>query len=217
MRHLIHTADKELIEKAIASFEEKTGCEMLLIVTDTCDDYPAASLRFGLFTTLALTLGLSYFFEFHHGFIWPLLFFVFALLFTWLGQMDVFKRLGLSDVEVNRECREKAIELFYTLGSTKVSHKVTAMLLISELERKFEILVDEKLNEKFTDQDLQDLVEVIQKNFKSHAPAKGIQESLKLFEEKILRAFSGKASPAAPNELRNQIIFLNQDRYDRPL
>jgi len=217
MRHLINAQDRDLIESAISGFEEKTGCEMLLIVTDTCDDYPAASLRFGLFATLASTLVLSYFLEFHHGYIWPILFFISALLFTWLGQIDIFKRLGLSDVEVNRECQEKAIELFYTLGSTKVSHKVTAMLLISELERKFEILVDEKLKEKISDKDLADLVEVIQKNFKAHAPAKGIQESLGLFEEKILHAFSGKASTAAPNELRNQIIFLKQDRYDRPL
>jgi uncharacterized membrane protein len=217
MRHLINAQDRELIERSITNFEEKTGCEMLLIVTDTCDDYPAASLRFGLFATLAVTLILSYFLEFHHGFIWPILFFVFALLFSWLGQFDSFKRFGLSDVEVERECREKSIELFHTLGSSKVSHKVTAMLLISELERKFEILVDETLREKISDKDLGDLVNVIQKNFQAHEPAKGIIESLSLFEEKILSAFGEKVSSATPNELQNQIIFLRQDRYDRPL
>lgn len=217
MRHLIEKKDKDLIEKAIAEFEAKTGCEMLLIVTDNCDDYPAASLRFGLFATLALTLVLSYFLEFHDGFIWPILFFVSALLFSWLGQMDRFKRLGLSDVEVERECREKAIELFYTLGASKVSHKVTAMLLISELERKFEILVDETLKEKISKQDLEELVQIISSNFHAHAPAKGIMESLGLLEAKITKSFGGKVSSVSPNELRNQIIFLTQERYDRPL
>lgn len=217
MRHLINAQDRDLIEQAITSFEEKTGCEMLLILTDSCDDYPAASLRFGLFATLASTLVMSYFFEFHHGYIWPLLFFILMLLFSWLGQMDRFKRFGLSDVEVNRESQEKAIELFHTLGSSRVSHKVTAMLLISELERKFQILVDETLKEKISDKDLEDLVQVIQANFRAHAPAKGIIESLSLFEKKILSSFTGKVSSAAPNELQNQIIFLKQDRYDRPL
>lgn len=217
MRHLINAQDKDLIERAITNFEEKTGCEMLLIVTDTCDDYPAASLRFGLFATLATTLVLSYFLEFHYGFVWPLLFFVFTLLFSWLGQMDTFKRFGLSDIEVNRECQEKAIELFYTLGSSKVSHKVTAMLLISELERKFEILVDETLKEKISATDLEQLVQVIQKNFRGHEPAKGIIEGLEIFEKKILNSFGEKVSTATSNELRNQIVFLKQDRYDRPL
>lgn len=217
MRHLISETDRDSIERAIGSFEEKTGCELLLIVTDTCDDYPAASLRFGLFTTLAATLVLGYFFEFHDGVIWPFLFFTLTLLFTWLGQKDVFKRLGLSDVEVDRECREKAIELFHTLGAAKVSHKVTAMLLISELERKFEVLVDETLKEKITPADLEELTAVIAKNFRAQDPTKGISESLGLLEKKILSAFSGKVSTLPPNELQNHIIFLTQDRYDRPL
>lgn len=217
MERLISHSQVQEIESEIRSFEDKTGCELLVVVTDSCDDYPAASLRFGLFSSFGLVLLFSYFFQFEHAFLWPICFFVLTILMTWLGQMDWAKRMGLSEVEVNRESDEKAIELFHTLGTSQVIHKVTAMILVSQLEKRIEVLVDEQLKSKMTQEELNELVFLMRDHFQRGDILHGFVMSIRSFADKIINDFGGKVSENTPDQLKNTIIFIEQERHDRPL
>lgn len=217
MQKLLSGSQINEIESEIRSFEDKTGCELLVVVTDSCDDYPAASLRFGIVTSFALLLLFSYFFNLQHASLWPISFFILTILMTWLGQMDWAKRLGLSEVEVNRETDEKAIELFHTLGTSQVTHKVTAMILVSELEKRIEVLVDEQLKSKMTQQELDELVLIMRDHFRRGDVLHGFVMSIRSFADKILTDFGGKVSTHPPDQLKNTIIFIEQERHDRPL
>ncbi len=204
----ISQEDKELIESRLKTFESNTGCELLLILAGESDQYPGASWRFGILSGFVLTFIFSLFFEFHHSYIWPVATLIITLLMTWIGHFNWAKKFALSEIEVERETYEKALEYFHTLGTSKVSHKVTAMIMVSLLERKIMVLVDEELRSKITQPELDELVTIMRKHFKENHMALGFIESIASLEEKILNDFGGKVSDANPSELKDILHFL---------
>lgn len=208
MREVLLQDDVKLIEDKLKQFEAATGCELLLVHAKSCDEYPAASWRFGVIGGFLITFLFSLYFEFHHGYLWPLITLIVTLLMTVVGRSTWAKRLALSDVEVDRECFKKSIEYFHTLGTSKVSHKVTAMIMVSVLERKIMVLVDEKLKTEITQAELDELVEIMKKHFVAGNMGLGFVQSIESFQEKILKDFGGKVSDVQPSELKDTIIFL---------
>ena len=114
---------------------------------------------------------------------------VLTLLMVWIGHFPWAKKFALSDLEVERECLEKAVECFHTLGTSKVSHKVTAMIMVSVLERKIFVLVDEKLKSEITQAELDELVEIMKEHFKEGNMGLGFVQSIESLEQKILKDF----------------------------
>lgn len=208
MEAVLSQAELSAVETKIKEFELSTGCEMLLVVAKAADHYPAASMRFGLWAGLVVTLIFSNYFHFQEGYLWPVSFFAIAWICIWIGQYPLFKRLGLSENETDRECQEKAIELFHTLGSSKVTHKVTAMIMVSALERNIQVLVDQRIKEQISQNEIDDLVIIMQKHFKAGNLKDGLIASMQSLEDKILRDFGGKASNASPSELKDTVVFI---------
>ena len=208
MQKILIQEDIKLIEDRLRAFEANTGCELLLVHAEASDDYPGASWRFGIVGGFLITFLFSLFFEFHHGYLWPLFMIAVTLFMTWVGHFSWAKKFALSDLEVERECYEKALENFHTLGTSKVTHKVTAMIMVSILERKIIVLVDEKLKSEITQAELDDLVMIMQKHFREGHMGLGFIQSIESLEKKILSDFGGKVSDANPSELKDSLIFL---------
>lgn len=208
MKKFLLQDEVTLIEDKIKTFEKNTGCELLVVFANSSDDYPAAALRVGIIAGFILTFIFSLFFEFHHSYLWPVAMIIFTFIMTWVGHFPSIKRFALSDIETNRESMEKAIELFHTLGTSRVSHKVTAMLMVSILEKKIIVLVDEKLKSEITQAELDELVHIMQKHFKSGNMGLGFVQSIESLQEKILKDFGGKVSDATTSELKDIIHFV---------
>jgi len=209
MSKVLNQSSAALVEARLKEFESNTGCELLLVMANQSDPYPGASWRFGLVGGFLISLTFSYFFEFSHRWLWPLSFFAFSLLMVWIGHFPWAKRMALSDWEVDRECAEKAIELFHTLGTSTVTHKVTAMIMVSELEHNLEVLVDKKLAEKISPPELNELIKTMQPHFSSGHGAQGLLASIDLLEKKILASFGGKVSELTPSQLSDVIHYIN--------
>lgn len=208
MKQIMLQEDVSLVEERLKKFENNTGCELLLVCAESSDLYPAASWRFGMIGGFILTFIFSLFFEFHHGYLWPVAMLVVTVLMVWIGHFNWAKKLALSDIETNRESLEKAIEYFHTLGTSKVSHKTTAMIMVSILERKIYVLVDEKLKAEITQAELDELIAMMQGHFKAGNMGLGFLSSIEALEEKILKDFGGKVSNVSPSELSDKIHFL---------
>lgn len=208
MRNILIQDDLKLVEDRLKQFEARTGCDLLLVITDHSDPYPGASLRFGLVGAFVVSLAFSYYLEFHDSWMWPIFFLVLSVLLTWVGHFSWAKRLALSDWETDRECREKAIEYFHTLGTSKVSHKVTAMIMLSSLERNIQVLVDEKLRAHIDELELLELIKLMSAHFKEGNIGLGLIQSIERLEQKILNDFGGKASDASPSELSDTVHFI---------
>jgi uncharacterized membrane protein len=209
MRNILIQDDVALVESKLKQFENNTGCELLLVITNASDPYPGASWRFGLIGGFVASLIFSYYLEFHYSWMWPVSFLVISLFMTWLGHFDWAKRMALSDWEVQRECKEKAVEYFHTLGTSKVSHKVTAMIMVSTLEKNIQLLIDEKLKTEVTQAELDELIEIMKTHFKVGNVGLGLINSISKLEEKILKDFNGKVSEAHASELSDTIHFIN--------
>ena len=208
MNVIMRQEDVKIVETRLRQFEENTGCELLLIVASHADEYPAAPFRFGLIASFLFNLIFSHYFEFEHAEFWPIFFLITFVFFTWLGRFRPVKRIALADWEVERETREKAIELFHTHGTSRVGHQVTAMIMVSVLERQIQVLVDKTLKEQITQQELDDLVLIMQKHFRAGDMALGFTESIASLEGKILKDFGGKVGNKHPGELKDTILFL---------
>jgi uncharacterized membrane protein len=208
MKIMLNQEDVKIVENKIKDFEMNTGCELLVVVAKSSDSYPAASWRFGFYSALIAIFIFSLYFEFHHSYYWPGIFLVLTPLCVWLGGFDSTKKWALNPLEVDRECYEKSIECFHKLGTSKVEHKVTAMIMVSLLERKIMVLVDEKLKSQITQEELDELVSIMRVHFKQGNMCLGFIKSIESFEQKILKDFGGKVSEYGPKELKDEIIFL---------
>lgn len=208
MKKFMLQEDITLVESRLKEFEVNTGCELLLVCAQSSDLYPAASWRFGMISGFIITFIFSLFFEFHHGYLWPVAMLIVTVFMVWIGHFDWAKKYALSDIEIERESLEKAIEYFHTLGTSKVSHKTTAMIMASILERKIYVLVDERLKAEITQAELDELVAIMQKHFKEGNMGLGFVASIQSLEAKILKDFGGKLSEVSPSELSDKIHFL---------
>jgi uncharacterized membrane protein len=209
MKSFCSATDTTRIEERLKEFESKTGCELLLVVANASDAYPAASLRFGLIAGFLISLTLAFFFEFPDPIMWPLLFLLVTLLMIWVGHFEWAKAWALSTREVDQQCDQRAIQYFHTLGTTQVSHKVTAMIMVSRLEHKIEVLVDSELKQKIFSPDLEALVIMMGQHFKAGLPVDGFIESIATLEKMILAKFGGKVSQVNPAELDDRVHFID--------
>lgn len=209
MGHILIQEDVKLVEARLKQFETATGCELLLVVTNASDPYPGATWRFGVVAGFVATFIFSYYLEFHHSWFWPVSMLIVTSFMVWIGHFAWAKRLALSDWEVQRECREKAIELFHTLGTSQVSHKVTAMIMISVLEKNIQLLVDEKLKTEITQNELDELIKLMQTHFKDGNVGLGLISSIEKLEAKILQDFKGRVTNMTSSELSDTIHFIH--------
>jgi uncharacterized membrane protein len=208
MNSILLQDDIKLVEDRIQSFEEKTGCELLLVVASSSDPYPGAAWRFGIIAGFIVSLLFSHFFHFHVEYLWPISYLTITLLMAWIGHFDWAKRFTLSDKEVARETAEKAIELFHRLGTSVVSHKVTAMIMVSVLEKQIHVLIDEKLKTEISQLELDELITIMKPHFRNGDMGAGFVQSITSLEEKILKDFNGRVSDVNPSQLKNTIHFL---------
>lgn len=208
MDKLLNQSDKNKVNDAIKKFEAATGAELLFVITNSSDPYPAAILRFGIITSFLSTFFFSLFFDFYQSYYWPLLSFSTFILFTLMGRFSWAKKMALSKWEIDRETKEKAVEYFHTLGTSKVSHKVTVMIMVSLLERRIQILVDEKLKEHLKESDRNELIQLMSTYFKSNDHFSGITKAIDLLESKILEKFKGKVSEHHQSEISNSVYFI---------
>lgn len=210
MRNILIQDDVALVESRLKEFEKNTGCELLLVIADASDPYPGASWRFGLIGGFIVSFIFSYYLEFHYSWMWPVSFLVVCLLMTWVGHFTWAKKLALSDWEIQRECEEKALEYFHTLGTSKVSHKVTAMIMVSTLEKNIQLLIDEKLKTQITKAELDELIDIMKNHFRVGNVGIGLINSISKLEEKILKDFGGKVSEVRVSELSDTIHFIHR-------
>ena len=64
MRKILIQDDLKAVETRLKQFEANTGCELLLVIADASDPYPAASLRFGLVGAIVSSLIFSYYYTY---------------------------------------------------------------------------------------------------------------------------------------------------------
>jgi uncharacterized membrane protein len=207
-RKFLSKDDEPQIAQAIEEFEQSTGAEMVIAVSKSSDPYPAASLRFAIVAGLIISMIVSFFFEFKYDFLWILAYFVVMLLMIPIGMIPSVKKRLLVDNETDREVNEKAVELFHQLCTTKTEHKVSTFMYFSLMERKIRLMVDADLKDKFSQEDLDLIVEKMSNHFKLKDFKGGLLESISTIKERFKQEFPEKLSQVAPDQIHNEIFWV---------
>ena len=208
MSKLLKRKDNERINALISGFEERTHSELVIVVNNKSDPYPAASLRFGVACSLSLTFIATVFIEFEYSFMVPLLTLISFFIFSLIGRLHVFLRMSLTEEEKDREVSEKALETFYLQGVNRTDHRATSMIYFSLLEKKVMIMVDKAINRKLEREDLKKVVEIVHDEFQQKNYYEGLETAIETLERLILYYFPSKVLEEKPAEMANQITYL---------
>ena len=208
MSKLLKRKDNERINALISGFEERTHSELVIVVNNKSDPYPAASLRFGVACSLSLTFIATVFIEFEYSFMVPLLTLISFFIFSLIGRLHVFLRMSLTEEEKDREVSEKALETFYLQGVNRTDHRATSMIYFSLLEKKVMIMVDKAINRKLEREDLKKVIEIVHDEFQQKNYYEGLETAIETLERLILYYFPSKVLEEKPTEMANQITYL---------
>jgi uncharacterized membrane protein len=80
--------------------------------------------------------------------------------------------------------------------------------MVSLLEHKIHVLVDEKLKTRISQDELDELVRLMSARFADGNTSLGFIHSIEKLEKKILTEFGGKVSEHHVSELANQVFFI---------
>ncbi|MBL7665262.1 MAG: hypothetical protein JNM93_09020 [Bacteriovoracaceae bacterium] len=205
-RKFLASDEEEKIENKIKAFESNTGSELVLCIAKSSDQYPAAILRFAVILSFICSFCISFYFEFEFSFYPIILQFLFFVFFAFIGKLKFLKKYFLSTVEVLREVDEKSIEVFYLLGSSQ-DHNGHILLYISLLERKIKLLVGKKIAQQMTQEELNEMVLMLQGEFKQKHFFTGLSRSIELLEAQIKKYFPEKVIQNLPNQIENRIFW----------
>ncbi|MBG59673.1 MAG: hypothetical protein CME67_04105 [Halobacteriovoraceae bacterium] len=207
-KKILNKEEEQQLKERVAQFENNTGAELVLAVANESDPYPGAVLRSALFLSFFTTLLLSYFIEFGYSYLYIVSQLILTFLFLPLSRMKLFKSWALVDSEVDREVKEKALEVFFTHCSEKASHSNETLIYTSLYEKRIEVLVGKNIKEKILQEDLEEIVNKIKDGFGKKSYLKAYRDGLELLESKLLEAFPEKVSQSGADELSNSVLWL---------
>ena len=112
-------------------------------------------------------------------------------------------------MEMKREVDEKALELFQVYGPTRSQHRVCIFFYFSILEQQVRLLADKEIKEKFTQEDFNTVLQIIQEAFVKKEYYDGIETAIETLEGKILHYYPNKVMSIPPDNMNNQIIWID--------
>lgn len=209
-KKFLNEKDNQEIADAIEQFETLTGAELVIAVANQSDPYPGAVYRGAIFIGLILSSIIAYFTPEDYQQYSIIGYFLIILILLPIARLTFIKKLFLDQIEKEREVKEKVYDYFYKLCTTKTSHKTSTFLYFSLLEKKIELLVDEDLNKEMSQEELNQIVARISEHFKKHEFKEGIIESIETLKTKVLAKFPDKCNQITPNEIKNQIHWIEE-------
>ncbi len=195
------------IEAKIAELEHSCGVELVLSIVKASDPYPAATLRFTILFTIALSYLITYFFSFEHDTYIVAFQILLIILGIYLGKMEKIKKIVLSEFETKREVKEKAVELFAKLKVSETKNRIGCLLLLSLQERRIELIVDNYLQEKINSEILSSIIKEMSVSFKHDQFEQGLMTAISMLETRIKEHFPELKNTKELNEMKNSIIW----------
>ena len=206
---LLNAEQTKNVEAKIRAFEENTGCELVIAVAKESDPYPAAPFRFAMIVTIITSLIVTYFFDFHFDSLLVAGQLLLLLVLVPIGSISFFKKRMLVSSEVEREVNEKTVELFHGLCTTKTQHQVSTFIYFTLLEKQIRLLVDKDINDKIEQKQLDDIVNSLAAEIKGKDFEQAIIHCIDNVESLVLTALDGKVNQVAPDEIKNQIVWIS--------
>ncbi len=198
--------DKRRISEAIRRVEKKTSGEVAVMVVESSDSYPEASILAGLgFGTL---LGLVLTDLFFDDSLW-----IFLPLAAGLGMaaglatrfLPPLKRLFCLPNRMEQAVKDHALLAFYEKGLHQTRDRTGVLFFLSLFEHRIWVLADKGIYEKIDQATLQEFANRIALDARHGDVAGGLCREIEAMGEILARHFPIK--PDDTNELPNEVII----------
>lgn len=205
-RNGLFTADdRRAINQALVAAEDKSGCEIVVVVADASGRYDRGEDIFGLVLSLALLsalwLGLPYIEQAAAGDAaasWgaaaaPLgLLSILAVIFigfasgAWLATIfPVLKTVFVARQEMEDEVSRAAQSSFFEYDLRKAKNGAGILIYISVFERMVQVLGDEAASARLQDNDFQDICDEIRFGLRAGQAGSGLVQAMSLISVKL--------------------------------
>lgn len=209
---LISEKDKLDIKNLIKAVENKTQSEIVPMIVDASDNYPAAHFRAAIIVSFLFSLGL-YFSPL--SIINPIYFLWIQIPGLFLGYLlaktpGVKKRL-ITRAEIEEEVSQKGYEAFFqnNLHVTKGHNGI--LILVSLMEQKIKIIADQGISKKVEQVTWDKMIFEFSEHIKNGYFVLGLKNCIET-AGKVLEKVAPLTSEKTENELENELILETFDR-----
>lgn len=202
---MLSEIEKENIKNAIAEAEKTTSGEIVPMLIQKSDFYPASHFRAALLLGLLIPMIMYYIpYDFDDP-IWYLWAQLPAILIGYLlAYHPRVKKFFSTKAEISEEVRQKAIESFFYNNLHHTKERTGILIMISMLERRVEILADSGINMKVEKNTWNKVVKNLTKSIKSGSLANGFIESINECGNILTEHFPAEKENV--DELSNEVI-----------
>ena len=205
---MISSNDKEQIRDLITEAEKKSNSELVPMIVNRSDDYPAAHFRGAIIVSFLFSLMLYF----------SPLSIINPIYFLWiqipglivgylLAEVHFFTRLLTSNQEIEQEVTQRAIEAFFQHGLHTTQKHNGVLIFISLLERKIKIITDVGVKEKVDQKIWDEIIVSFAENVKSGDFTVALKETIKATSDVLENYFPYDGKDIKKNELKNDIIL----------
>lgn len=204
---MISLKDKEVISKLIKEAESKTHSELIPMIVQRSDDYPAAHFRCAIVVSFIFSLILYF----------SPLTIINPIYFLWiqlpgllvgyyLANIDFIGRLFVTDSEKKTEVRQRAIEAFYDRNLHFTDRHNGVLLFISLFEKKIEIITDVSVREVIKKEEWNEIILAFKKIAKDSDYIEALKKTIPKATD-ILEIHFPHTGEKTKNEIRNELII----------
>jgi putative membrane protein len=197
-------AESEAIDRLIEAVETRTGVQVLVAVVPRSDSYAELPWKaFALGAALAgaaVVLGNAWLTALLDTLIILGTGAVCALLAVFVPP---FARLFLREVRSHAEVKQYAESLFFRRELFRTRDRTAVLLLVSQFERRIEILPDTGLAGRVHDTDWHQVVEAMTPHLRDARPFHAVEDGIAAVE-RVLLAKGVQATVSTTNELPNR-------------
>ena len=203
MALLTERADAQRIAERVAAAESRSAGEIVVAVAQRSAEYGRERAWFALIATLCAAL-VAYRFLPQLPEVWLLCAQApFALAAWWLsGLPGLLRRLVPRAVQLGA-VHARAEQLFLELGVTETRERSGVLLLLSESERRVELLADRGIHQRVGSEVWQSLVETVTRAIREGHPADGVCAAVDAIGEALAQHFPRGADDT--NELPDAV------------
>ncbi|MGV8042676.1 MAG: TPM domain-containing protein [Thermoanaerobaculaceae bacterium] len=178
-------AERELVEKAVGAAEGRTSGEIVPVVVAHSDEYFGAAWKGAALGALGMVLlaeGLHWWvgaWGLGAG-VWIVLPAVLGagLGFALASWVSVVRRLVISDEEMEREVRQRAVEAFVTHEVFATQERTGVLILLSLFEHRVVVLGDSGINARVAPGEWDEIVAGVVAGIKRGQPGQALVEAI---------------------------------------
>ena len=200
----ITEADKSLISEAVKKAEAKTSGEILPVIVEKSDFYPAAHFRIALVMGILFSVVFYYNYDFEDPIFLLWIQFPGMIIGYALAFIPFFKRLLTTRAEMDEEVHQRAVGIYFENKVSMTRDRTGVMIFVSLLERRVEVLADCGINAKVGKNYWNEIVDALVSNIAQNKIIEGMVSAIGSCGQKLTAAFPIKSDDS--NEILDELI-----------